>query len=32
MHWIRFVLSASAIAAVVAMSGCDPQSSTENPT
>jgi hypothetical protein len=29
MHWTRLVLSGSAIAAVIAMSGCDPKSSPE---
>jgi ABC-type enterochelin transport system substrate-binding protein len=32
VHWTRLVLSGSAIAAVIAMSGCDPQSSPEAST
>jgi len=30
MHWTKLVLSTSAIAAVIATSGCDPQPSSEN--
>jgi hypothetical protein len=32
MHWTRLVLSGSAIVAVIAMSGCDPKSSSEGST
>jgi hypothetical protein len=32
MHWTRLVLSCSAVAAVIAMSGCDPKPSSQAPT
>jgi hypothetical protein len=32
MHWTRLVLNASAVTAVIAMSGCDPQPNSEGST
>jgi hypothetical protein len=32
VHWTRLVLSGSAIAAVIAMSGCDPKTTSAEPT